>query len=173
MRQSFLVLVLVTALGVGVFMVTQELAVAPSPDVIIDENTDNQVVIPSPTEPVLPADVASHIASKKDLIVLVEPTPLATITSPVTLKGQARGSWYFEASFPVVVTNWDGKIIGQGIATATSDWMTAEFVPFTATVTFTADPNELNQRGNLILKRDNPSGLPENDDALEIPVFLK
>jgi hypothetical protein len=90
------------------------------------------------------------------------------------ITGQARGSWFFEASFPVMLTNWDGLIIAEGIATAKGDWMTMDFVPFTATLSFVT-PYANNQptfmeRGTLILQRDNPSGLPENDAALEIPV---
>jgi len=46
-------------------------------------------------------------------------------------------------------------------------------VPLEATLTFTADPNVYSNRGALILQKDNPSGLPEYDDALEIPVVIK
>ncbi|MEK7625591.1 MAG: hypothetical protein AAB467_04585, partial [Patescibacteria group bacterium] len=72
----------------------------------------------------------------------------------------------------VFLTDWDGLIIARGIATAKGDWMTTEFVPFEATLTFTADKNVYSNRGTLILKKDNPSGLPEFDDALEIPVII-
>jgi len=117
---------------------------------------------------------------KHDLIELYYPAPASYISSPLTVTGQARGNWYFEADFPVVLVNWDGLIIAQGIAQAKVDpshedgagWMTEEFVPFTATLEFTADISVSN-RGALILKKDNPSGLPEYDDALEIPVFFK
>lgn len=107
-----------------------------------------------------------------DLIHINTPQPNQTISSPVTIKGKARGNWFFEASFPVVITDWDGKIIGQGIAKAKSDWMTTEFVPFEATLTFTTDKNAYNNKGTLILRKDNPSGLPENDNSVEIPVIL-
>jgi hypothetical protein len=46
--------------------------------------------------------------------------------------------------------------------------MTADFVPFTATLNFTKP--SYGNNGFLILKKDNPSGLPEHDDALEIQV---
>ena len=117
-----------------------------------------------------PSDVQATIDAKRDRIVLNTPTPGARVTSPIMLEGLARGMWYFEASFPVVVTDWDGLIIGEGIATAQSEWMTENFVPFTATVTFTLQADTPYRRGTIILKRDNPSGLPEHDDALEIPV---
>jgi hypothetical protein len=116
-----------------------------------------------------------NVLEKSDLIKLTSPLPNAELTSPVTITGEARGQWYFEASFPVFLTDWDGKIIAQGIASAQEDWMTTEFVPFTATLTYnTADiSGQYSNKGTLILKKDNPSGLPEHDDALEIPVFLK
>ncbi len=111
--------------------------------------------------------------SKANLIRVQTPIPNQTISSPLIIKGEARGSWFFEASFPVVLTDWDGKIIAQGIAQAKSDWMTNDFVPFTASLNFTADKNAYSKRGSLILRKDNPSGLPENDNALEIPIVFE
>lgn len=112
---------------------------------------------------------------KNDLIQLEKPLPNSMVSSPLTLVGKARGTWYFEGSFPVVLTDWDGKIIASGIATAQSEWMTTEFVPFTATLTFnTKDTSgQYSNKGTLILKKDNPSGLAEHDDALEIPVKIQ
>lgn len=116
-------------------------------------------------------DIGNEL-EKADFIRINAPRPNQVIQSPLTVTGQARGSWFFEASFPVVLTNWDGLIIAQGIATAKSDWMTSEFVPFEARLTFTVDTNSYNNKGTLILRKDNPSGLPEHDDTLEIPVVI-
>jgi hypothetical protein len=107
----------------------------------------------------------------KDLIVLDNIHAGSYISSPVTITGQARGNWFFEASFPISIVNWDGLIIGQGIATAKSDWMTEEFVPFEANITF--EPATYKNNGAIILKKDNPSGLAEHDDALEIQIFFQ
>lgn len=116
-----------------------------------------------------------NILEKSDLIHLTTPLPNAEVSSPLTVSGEARGYWFFEADFPVMLTDWDGKIIAQGIAHADADWMTTEFVPFTATLTFdTADiSGGYSSKGTLILQKDNPSGLPEHDDALEIPVTIR
>ena len=110
-----------------------------------------------------------------DLIRLTSPQPGAEITSPVTITGEARGTWYFEASFPVSLTDWNGKIIAQGVAQAQSDWMTTDFVPFKVTLVYTASDisGQSSNKGTLILKKDNPSGLPENEKSLEVPVILK
>jgi len=110
---------------------------------------------------------------KMDLIQLSNPRPNQVIKSPLVVTGVARGSWFFEASFPVFLVNWDGLIIAQGIAQAKSDWMTTGFVPFEAILTFVVDKDVYSTRGALILKKDNPSGLPEHDDALEIPIVFQ
>jgi len=109
---------------------------------------------------------------KHDIIRVDYPRPNAEITSPLIIKGEARGTWFFEASFPVVLVDWDGRIISQSIAQAKSDWMTEDFVPFEATLTFALDKDIYSNRGALILQKDNPSGLPEHDDALEFPVLI-
>jgi hypothetical protein len=110
---------------------------------------------------------------KTDLIRVDSPQPNQTIQSPLTITGVARGSWFFEASFPVVLTNWDGLIIGKGIANAKGNWMTTDFVPFEARLTFTVDKKSYSNKGTLILRKDNSSGLSKNDDAIEIPVILE
>lgn len=109
---------------------------------------------------------------KADLIRINTPRPNSIINSPLIIKGEARGVWFFEASFPVVLIDWDGKVIAQGIAQAKGEWMTTEFVPFEAKLIFTLDKNTYSNKGTLILKKDNPSGLPEHDDLLEIPVVF-
>lgn len=109
---------------------------------------------------------------KADLIRLDTPRPNQLVSSPLVIKGEARGNWFFEASFPVILTDWDGRIIAEGFATAEGEWMTTDFVPFTATLAYTLEEGSYSNKGTLILKKDNPSGLSENDDALEIPVVF-
>lgn len=98
---------------------------------------------------------------------LWQPSPNDTVTSPLKVTGEARGTWYFEASFPVKLTDTNGTVIATGIAQAQSDWMTEEFVPFEAQLEFTTPQTDT---GTLILQRDNPSSLPEHDASISIPV---
>ena len=116
-------------------------------------------------------EVIGNELDKSNLIRVASPRPNDKISSPVVIKGEARGTWFFEASFPVFITDWDGKIVVQGIATAKSEWMTTDFVPFEAILTYKAEKSYSN-KGTLILRKDNPSGLPQHDDALGIPVIL-
>jgi hypothetical protein len=106
------------------------------------------------------------------LIVITEPRVGAALTSPVHVSGKARGHWFFEGSAPVSITDWDGKIIGEGYVTAEGDWMTTDFVSFSGTITYTIDPQTPYDRGTMIFKKDNPSGLPEYDDARELPIIF-
>ena len=116
-----------------------------------------------------------EISKKIDLIRVDSPRPEEEIFSPLAISGEARGYWFFEASFPVVLVDWDGRIIAQGIATAQDEWMTENFVPFKAELIFEkpAFIGDFSKRGALILQKDNPSGLPKHNDALEIPISFK
>jgi len=93
-----------------------------------------------------------------------------TISSPLEIIGKARGNWYFEASFPIVLLDGNNKEIATAIAQAQSDWMTEDFVDFKALLSFS---NPETQKGTLVFKKDNPSGLPENDEQIEVPIYFK
>lgn len=127
------------------------------------------------TEAVEASWETAYVNASPDLIRGISVSAGDRIRSPLTVTGEARGYWFFEASFPVVLVDWDGRIIAEHYATAESEWMTEEFVPFSFTLDFETPPGPggpLN-RGALILQRDNPSGLPENDAAVEIPVIFE
>lgn len=91
------------------------------------------------------------------------------VKSPLTVRGTVIGSWYFEASFPVVLEDAHGNILAQTPAKAQGDWMTTNEVPFEATLTWASTTAT---SGVLILKKDNPSGLPEHDKEVSIPVIF-
>lgn len=89
------------------------------------------------------------------------------ITSPLRLTGNVRGTWYFEASFPVRLYDEGRNEIAVAVAQAQGDWMTTEHVPFIATLSF---KKPLTSTGYLVIQKDNPSGLPEHDASIEIPI---
>lgn len=105
---------------------------------------------------------------KINLIQIDFPRPNDKISSPLEIGGQARGTWFFEGDFPVVLTDLGGLIIAKGFLSAEGDWMTEDFVDFSGTLEY-AKP-DYGKKGTLILQKDNPSGLEENDDALEVPI---
>lgn len=119
-----------------------------------------------------PAAAVEH----NDRIRVHTPLPETVIASPLTVAGEARGMWFSEAVFPVLLTNWNGLIIAEGVARAESDWMSEAYVPFTAELVFESPywegAADFMRRGTLMLLRDNPSGLPEHDDAVEFTVYF-
>ncbi len=106
---------------------------------------------------------------KQDLIRITAPRPTTTVTNPFIITGEARGTWFFEASFPVHLKDTSGTTLATAIAQAEGEWMTEEFVPFTAELTI---PDGFSGPATLVLEKDNPSGLPEHTDALHVPVFV-
>lgn len=117
---------------------------------------------------------ADRIAScKSDTVVLTSPLSGNTVTSPVTVTGYVRGPWAFEGDFPITMVDWDGRIIAEGYASTLDDWMTESYVPFMGTLEFASPAYEdaaYSRRGAIILQKDNASGIPEMEDALEVPV---
>jgi len=105
-----------------------------------------------------------------DLIQVENLVANQVIQSPFTLTGQARGTWYFEASFPVTLVDLAGNTIVKTFAQAKGEWMTEDFVPFSSVLNF--DITTTTQQAILILHNDNISGLSENDKEIRIPVTL-
>lgn len=112
--------------------------------------------------------------TKEEVSDIIVNTPVrnATVNNPLLISGKARGFWFFEASFPVFLVNMNGNILGEGVAQAQGDWMTSDFVSFETTMTFTTDPEVTGEEGMLVLQKNNPSGLHENDAVLRIPVII-
>ncbi len=116
--------------------------------------------------------VEQNSSSTLDMPIVVSyPLDNQEVSSPIKIKGKARGYWFFEASFPIQLADIDGNIITTVIATAESDWMTTDFVNFTAEVNY--DNASSTGPALLVLKRDNPSDNPEFDQSIFIPVILK
>lgn len=106
---------------------------------------------------------------KTDLVKISEPLPGVLLANPIRISGFAKGNWFFEASFPIELRDENGRVVGQTIAAAQSEWLTTDFVPFEASMGL---PKNLVGRGELVLRKDNPSGLPEFDDEVILPVLF-
>ena len=103
------------------------------------------------------------------LVVVSSPESGEVVSSPIEVLGRARGVWYFEADFPISLYDGSGNLLASVPATAQSDWMTDEFVPFKASINYSLGSES---DGWLVFKKSNPSGLPEHDAEISIPVRL-
>lgn len=104
-------------------------------------------------------------------IFIESPESDAVIFSPITVSGVAKGSWFFEGSFPLVLTDEKGNVIAQSYANAQGNWMTIDYVRFSGKLVF-KKPDGIKD-GILIFKKDNPSGLPEHDDSRGVRIIFR
>lgn len=124
----------------------------------------------TPTSTPVETPKATYSNASSERIVVDLPKPGEAVASTFTVVGKARGGWYFESSFPLRVLSSTGSLLKEMPVQADGEWMTAEFVPFSETVTLPAD---YKGAAILILKNDNPSGLPENDASISIPITIQ
>lgn len=111
-------------------------------------------------------DIGNEMEYSDEMLV-DNPRPNQSVASPLVIQGKARGNWFFEGSFPAELFDENNVPLGTVALTAEGEWMTEEFVPFTGEISFLKPKTST---GKLIIKNDNPSGLPENEKKLEIPV---
>ncbi|MFH1111767.1 MAG: Gmad2 immunoglobulin-like domain-containing protein [Patescibacteria group bacterium] len=152
--KMIMVLIIVLVLGWTAFLIWQKIENFNSDNSNLPTNTNKD---------------SNQVGDVSDLIQVLEPQVGELIQSPLLIEGKARGTWFFEASFPVKLLDDQGNGLAQGIAQAQSDWMTENFVPFTATLTFTKPATAT---GTLILQKDNPSGLPADDAQISVPILF-
>jgi len=100
-------------------------------------------------------------------VLVTDPSPNQKTTAPLLIRGKARGSWYFEGILSAELFDQNQKSLGAANLQANGEWMTEEFVPFEGELNFTPPQGST---GTLILKNANPSGLPENEKKLLIPL---
>ncbi len=108
-----------------------------------------------------------------DLIIVQLPFPGAVVGREFSVRGMARGYWFFEASFPVFLFDPDGNEIAVGIAQpepAGTEWMTENMIGFKADLQV---PATYSGPATLVVRNDNPSGLPENDKSVSFPITVE
>jgi hypothetical protein len=114
-----------------------------------------------------------NFSFNKEPVLVDSLKPGDVVSSPMALTGQAKGPWFFEGSLPVTVVDSDGNTVGEGYVQASSDWMIEGYVPFEGLVSFTIPAGSSGNNGTVIFSKDNPSGLPENDASVKIPITFK
>ena len=103
------------------------------------------------------------------MLSVTSPQQGAFLAHTFQLEGKARGGWYFEGTFPLVIENESGVILETIPIHAQGDWLTPDFVPFSETIQLPY----YSGKATLILKNANPSGRSESDASLAIPVTVQ
>lgn len=167
-----ILLIIVMLSGVGIGLIFS--AGGAGQETALDEAVSGETPTASATDEVSgetptasATDEVSGDQSAEGLILLDSPKANDVVKSPLSLSGTAKGNMFFEGQFDLRIEDSSGKELGIGYATSTEDWMTENFIPFTANLEFETPTTT---SGNLILKNSNPSDLPENNKELIIPV---
>jgi hypothetical protein len=105
-----------------------------------------------------------------DMIEIELPYPGAVVGKEFSVIGRARGSWFFEASFPIDLLDADGQILAQSYAMTAEEWMTTDFVSFRGEI---KAPQDYIGPATLILMKDNPSGEPQFDASVSFPIVVE
>lgn len=115
-------------------------------------------------------EMIAYTNATADNIAVDTPEPGAVVGKTFRVTGEARGPWFFEASFPVRVVAADGTVLATVVAQADGEWMSENFVPFHADV---AVPESYIGPATLVLQKDNPSGLPEHEASISYPITIE
>lgn len=108
-------------------------------------------------------------ATFSDEVLIINPKQNEVIASPLKVEGQAKGTWFFEASLPVKLYDAENNLIVAHYGTAIGDWMTEKPVKFSSDIVFSTTATS----GYLVISKDNPSGLSENDASIRVPIRFK
>lgn len=154
------IIIILVVVGFSLKLINDSYDAKENQNKVVDNFDPNKEPVIEPT----------YVNASADLIQVELPYPGAVTGKEFTIIGKARGYWFFEASFPVELRTLDGNILGGGVATAQGDWMTEDFVNFTAEM---QTPSAFIGPAILILRKDNPSGLPENDASISFPITVE
>lgn len=122
-------------------------------------------ISPTNTPEILPMPETKY----EPMVELISPQPDEVMHSPYLITGRAKGNWFFEGKLPLSLRSLDGKIIVDSFAQAQDESMIEDWVDFQAELNFTVSEP---LKGELLIKKNNPSGLSEYEAQVSYPVRL-
>lgn len=99
---------------------------------------------------------------------LSSPESMQVVSSPIQVTGQAPGTWFFEGQIQAVLVDQNDNELGSISIQTKENWMTESAVNFSGQLPFT--PPSTGSSGELIIRKENPSGLPENEREVRMTV---
>jgi hypothetical protein len=124
--------------------------------------------------PDLPKNIVNKIPTITPIpsispVVILSPNLTLPLKSPQKIIGLVNRSWVFEAAFPIELFSAKNKSLYQGSASV-PNWSEGsdKFIQFSAILNFSTPE----KTGYLKINNDNPSGLPQNDKSIQIPVIF-
>ena len=124
--------------------------------VLIVKNSKKSDVTNVGYEPVpeVPLAVDTEISGNKEDLVSFSVAAGSKVSGIKTVTGTVKNAYFFEANILVNLADKNKTIIKNGYGMATTDWMTAGPVSFSATIDATSMPKG---QGYIVLTEDDPS----------------
>ena len=119
------------------------------------------VVTPMPTP---------EVTGLKDDLVSFSIAPGAKVKGVMDATGVLKNAYFFEANIRVDILDTNKQTLREGFGTATTEWMTTGPVSFKTKLDFSGLATG---PGFIAIRNDNPSGLPENDKEIFIPIVIE
>lgn len=156
------ILILSTALITSCTWRTEDVDITDLIDEDIDETEEVDEEIEEEPEEVEEADV-----------VVFSPQPHEEVTFPLTVTGEARGNWFFEAELNLKLLDNDGNELVEWFATSQEEeWMTMDFIDFEGVI---EEVPEGSTGGTLVIEENNPASPEERGRdvwTFEVPVVF-
>ncbi len=106
-------------------------------------------------------------------VVVFSPQPHEEVTFPLTVTGEARGNWFFEAELNLKLLDNDGNELVEWFATSQEeDWMTMNLIDFEGVI---EEVPEGSTGGTLVIEENNPASPEERGRdvwTFEVPVVF-
>jgi hypothetical protein len=115
-------------------------------------------------------DVTPKISGNKDDLISFSIAPGSKVSGLTPFQGSIKGAYFHEANIVINVLDANKKLLKQGYAMATTEWMTVEPVSFEGKMDFTGLQKG---PGFIEIHNDNASGLPEYDKSVLVPVVIQ
>jgi hypothetical protein len=91
------------------------------------------------------------------------------VSGVFNFEGVVKGAYFFEGNIGINILDANKKVLKQGYAMSTTDWMTTEAVSFSGSIDLTGLPSG---SGFIEIAKDNPSDMRELDKFIYIPVVI-
>ena len=136
-----------------------------------DSTTDSADVLKNkPIAPTTkPIANVSVLGNKNDLVSFSIPVGSA-VSGIQTATGVVSGGYFFEGNIIVRILDGSKVVLRSTYGTATMDWMNTGPVSFTTNLDFTGITTGPSY---IEIHNDNPSGLPQYDKSILIPVVIQ
>jgi hypothetical protein len=103
--------------------------------------------------PIVSENNVEILGNKEDLVSF-SVKPGDTVFGVLNLSGSVKNAYFFEANIGISLLDENQNVLKEGYGNATTDWMTAGPVSFTATI----DATGLSGKGYIAIREDDPSG---------------